>query len=447
VLVRLNPFKKYIFLAPFEYTIGNAAEHIYYGLLAARLTNKKLVLIVRQPGFVRRISKGIVQARLTNREIFKVRSEGMIIPSDYFFCRVFGKILDLVFIPMYFFDKVMRRLFKKEFNSFFAIPTFGHNTVYNPGRELRFSWAAVEKYNWEKTLAENIPVSINTKSNLAAEEILVQMGLPKDSWYVTIHVRERGFYNESEAAGAYRCANIHNYIETIKYITSLGVWVVRLGDSSMTPLPDMDCVIDYPHTPFKSDLMDLYLIKNCSLYIGMDSGTWGVACLFQKSSLLTNSTAWCLTFPSKHGDLAIIKHFYSKSRGRFLSVRECLEEPPTMNYHFLDSAPDHDKSDYIIVENTSYEIKSAVEEKLDLGENYQYSELQNYFIEKRKKQIKQWLVEDPYLAGNTMQSFRFSTMYFYKGTLSQKFLEDNWEFGEYLEKLTERFKKNNLLHL
>jgi putative glycosyltransferase (TIGR04372 family) len=440
----LNFLKKYIILTPFEYTIGNAAEHIFYGLLTARITKRKLILLVRQPGFLRRIVGRVVKARLTNREIFMVQSEGVIIPSDCPISRIAGKLLDLAFIPLQCIDRVLRKIFKKDFNSFFAIPTFGHSVVYNPARADKFSWEVAKSYDWNRALTEGVPVYIAKNKESAARGIRSEMGLPADCWYVGLHVRERGFYNEPRDAGAYRCADIDNYLEAIKAITARGGWVVRFGDDTMKPLPDMERVIDYPFTPYKSDLMDLYLIQNCSLYIGMDSGIWDVAHMFQKNILLVNLTGWLLAFPPRLGDLATLKHFYSRSRRRFLSVRECLEEPHTINYHFMDKTPSGDDTDYIIVENTSTEIEALVQEKLDQREGDQYDELQKLFMEKRREQIKRWLVEDPYLVQRPTQSYRLSTRYFYQGTLSRKFLADNWEFGKHLEQMTDEFRAGKL---
>lgn len=431
----MTPFDNYIFLTPWEYTIGNAAEHILYGALTAKIKNKKLVLIVRQPGALRRFLPKRIRRVVTNDEIFKVRSDGLIISADHPFSKFIGTILDIIFIPLYVGDALCRKIFRKNFGHIFRIPTLGHNIVFNPDKYKKFDWEKVYNYHWEDVLTKGVPITIAPEKEEIASKIREEMGIPQDSWYVALHVRERGFYSENEKEGAYRSASIMNYLEAIKYVTDQGGWVVRLGDKSMTSLPKMEHVIDYPHTKYKSNLMDLYLIKNCRLYIGMDSGIWDVAHMFQISNILVNVTGWCLAFPPKYGDLAIIKHYYSKSRGRFLSVRECLEEPYTID----NKNPPSEKRDYIIVENTVYEIKKLVEEKLHQSKNYQYSNLQKLFVEKRKEQIKRWISEDPLLINSPMQSYRLSTRYYYKGTLGNKFLEDNWENGEYLEKLTAHF--------
>ncbi|MFA7254801.1 MAG: TIGR04372 family glycosyltransferase [Candidatus Omnitrophota bacterium] len=445
LLSRLNPFGKYILLTPFEYAIGNAAEHIFYGALTAKIKSKTLILIVRQPGILRRLLPKRIRGVITNDEIFKVKSEGLIVPADHPISKFIGMLLDIIFIPLRLTDVVCRKIFRKNFGLFLRIPSLGHNIVFNPNKYKTFDWKKVDCYKWENVLTEGVPISIASEKEDAAGKIREVMGIPRDAWYVTLHVREKGFYNEPESRGGYRSANILNYLDAIKHITGQGGWVVRLGDKTMTPLPAMERLIDYPHTGYKSNLMDLYLIKNCRLYVGMDSGIWDVAHMFQVNNVMANVTGWLLAAPPKYGDLQIIKHYYSKSRGRLLGVRECLEEPPSINYHYGENVPDHEKSDYIVFENTPREIKGLVREKLSQGPCFSYSELQKLFVEKRQEQMKRWLCEDAFLKNSTMQSYRLSTRYYYKGTLSQQFLEDNWEYGGYLEALTTKLRKNNLL--
>lgn len=444
MLSRLNPFNKYILLTPFEYTIGNAAEHIFYGALTAKIKNKTLVLIVRQPSFLRRLLPRKVRGIITNEEIFKVRSES-IVPADHPFSQFVGMLLDVLFIPLYLGDMVCRKIFRKNFGHFLRIPSLGHNIVFNPDKHKTFDWDKASRYHWEDVLTRGVPITIALEKEEAARKTREDMGIPRDAWYVALHVRERGFYNEPESSGGYRSANILNYYEAIKYITEQGGWVVRLGDKTMTPLPPMERLIDYPHTEYKSNLMDLHLIKNCRFYFGMDSGVWDVAHMFQISSIMANVTGWLLAVSPKYGDLQIIKHYYSKSRGRLLSVRECLEEPPSINYHYGEKVPDHEKSDYVIFENSPHEIRDLVQEKLNQSPCFSYSGLQDLFVKKRQEQIKGWLCEDPFLKKNTMQSYRLSARYYYRGTLSQKFLEDNWEYGEHLEALTAWLRKNSPL--
>lgn len=443
--------KKYLFLAPYEYSIGNASEFVFNGALTARIKGKQLVLVVRQPSVIRRIFKPAIRLKaITNKEIFNVYSnDPVIIPSNSLFSLIVGTILDFIYLLVYFSNKTFlrganyigRRLFKLRPYYFSYIPTLGHQVIFNPDRTPFFSWEKVFSYNWEQVLNEDLFIRLDQKKERQAEDIYKQMGLTVDKWYVCLHIRELGFHNDSADEGSFRCADINHYIKAIEYIACMGGYVVRMGDSSMKPLPKMKNVVDYPHSPYKSDLMDLYLIKNCKLYIGMDSGIWDTAQMFQKNNLIINSTNWCFAIPPKYGDLIIIKHWFSKSRARFLSVKELLEEPFEICFHFTE-VPSDENNDYIIVENSPEEIKLLVSEKLSQSNRYSYSELQRLFCEKRKIQLMKW-IEDPFFKNNVNQSYRAAIRYFYQGTVGDGFLKDNWEYSDYLKEMTERFLKTN----
>jgi len=42
--------------------------------------------------------------------------------------------------------------------------------------------------------------------------------------------------------------------------------------------------------------------------------------------VMTNMASWFYPFPHRQGDIGVLKHVYSRSRGRFLSVREWMME-------------------------------------------------------------------------------------------------------------------------
>lgn len=438
--------KKYLFLAPYEYSIGNASEFVFNGALTARIKGKQLVLIVRRPGVIRKIFKSFIHLKdITNKEIFNVYSDDpIIIPSNFLFPRILGVILDFIYLLVYFTNKTFLRginyigklVFKLRPYYFSYIPTLGHQVIFNPDKIPFFSWDFFFSYNWEQVLKEDLSIRLDQKKERQAEEICKQMGLTTDR-YVCLHVRELGFHNDSANEGSFRCADIYNYIKAIEYIVNMGGCVVRMGDSSMKPLPEMKNVIDYPHSPYKNDFMDLFLIKNCKLYIGMDSGIWDVAQMFQKSNLIINSTNWCFAIPPKYGDLIIIKHYFSKSRARFLSVQELLEETFQICFHFTE-VPSEQNNDFIIIENTPEEIETLLSEKLNQNKDCKYSELQKLFCEKRKVQLMHWM-EDPFFKNDINQSYRAAIRYFYEGTVGKDFLKDNWEYGDHLKLITEKF--------
>ena len=72
------------------------------------------------------------------------------------------------------------------------------------------------------------------------KEQLMQLGIPKDAWFVCIHAREAVFLRlmKSYIVIAMPYSNL---IPAIEEITRRGGWIVRLGDPTMVPLKTPSC--------------------------------------------------------------------------------------------------------------------------------------------------------------------------------------------------------------
>jgi putative glycosyltransferase (TIGR04372 family) len=436
---------KYFVLSPFEYAIGNAAEFIFFGSLIANKYGYKLVIIKRSKSWLRVIFKKLDLKPITNSEIFNLDCNNpcIIKPS-----KVIEINLDFIYLIVYFLNKSIFRFYNKfasifSFKSFLLsyIPTLGHDLIFNPLSKKEYTFENVLEIGWTDIFKIKLDFLLDKEKEILANQILLKFGLEVNSWFVCLHVRELGFHNDSKD-GLYRCANINNYINAIKFIVDKGGYVIRLGDSSMTKLPEISGVVDYPFTKYKSDFMDLYLIKNCKYYIGMDSGIYDVALLFQKPIIMVNNTSWNFAIPLNKCDLMILKHFFSKKLNRFLSIKEMLMEPFSIIYHFTE-IPSESDSEYIIVENSSFEIFNLIKEKLEMvDENFEYSNLQFEFCKLRRIQILEFMKSD-FFKTDLFQSYRVAARYFFMGTIGDKYLYDNWEYGTYLQNLTREYLVGN----
>jgi len=184
-------------------------------------------------------------------------------------------------------------------------------------------------------------------------------------------VRESGFRNDP-GRREYRNSSILNYISAIKVITDAGGIVVRMGDSTMTPLPVLPNVIDYPFSSKKSPLLDLYLIKNCRFYLGTDSGIMDTAKMFFKDILITNMVHWMFVYPLRKKERGIYKHVYSKAHARYLTFHEVLGADWKLQnvFGYIDD-------NYVLTENTSKDIEMAVSEYLHCHDSNDFSLSQN----------------------------------------------------------------------
>ena len=128
-----------------------------------------------------------------------------------------------------------------------VVPAVGERELWATKNELKngFSWETVEKYNWKERINSYYDLSIRDSAQRVAKIKMSTLGISSSSWFVCLHVRESGF-RKDKGRREYRNSHILNYIPAIKRITKAGGIVVRMGDSTMTKLPKMNNVVDYP---------------------------------------------------------------------------------------------------------------------------------------------------------------------------------------------------------
>jgi putative glycosyltransferase (TIGR04372 family) len=125
--------------------------------------------------------------------------------------------------------------------------------------------------------------------NAAFQHIREKWGMKPDDWYVCLHTRDASHYSELAGTGqTHRNSPIEDYLDAIRFITGKGGWVIKLGGPNSPKLPAMDRTIDYAFTKFRSDLMDVQLIRNAKAFIGTTSGLTNVAISFGVPSAIVN---------------------------------------------------------------------------------------------------------------------------------------------------------------
>ena len=106
-------------------------------------------------------------------------------------------------------------------------------------------------------------------------------------------MREAGFQSSNdERFEDQRNVDPLTYTEAINVITRAGGWVFRMGDPTMTPLPNIPQVIDYAHCSMKSDWMDVFLGATCKFCLATSSGYYVIPRVFGVPVLLTNSSSF-----------------------------------------------------------------------------------------------------------------------------------------------------------
>ncbi|MEG4799129.1 TIGR04372 family glycosyltransferase [Microcoleus sp. ARI1-B5] len=213
---------------------------------------------------------------------------------------------------------------------FFATPTADKTLLYFQAE------TAVQK-QWEAE-GRGPLLTLSDADFEPGKRTLEALGMPENAWFVCLHVRESGYHKSLAAIKACHNADIDTYGLAIETIVKRGGWVVRLGDSSMTPLAPMEGVIDYAHSSVKSEWMDVFLCAAGRFFLGSTSGLCYVPASFGVPCALTN---WaCMGIQSPYGkDIFIPKLYWSETLERYLTLEEAMSAPygPVNNSRLLSA--------------------------------------------------------------------------------------------------------------
>lgn len=214
----------------------------------------------------------------------------------------------------------------------------------------------------EQWISEKRPpiLTLSDKDYVRGWKCLESLGMKKNDWFVCLHVRERGWKDGNSSEEDFRNANIKTYISAIKSITNAGGWVIRMGDPTMKPLPQMSRVIDYAHSSAKSDWMDVFLCGQCKFFLGTSSGLWIFATAFGRPIVGTNFLPTCGIYYMTSNDLFIPRNCQTRQKKRFISFSELFSPRVGM----ATNQSSYNREGIEVVENTEEEIKDLVEEAL-----------------------------------------------------------------------------------
>jgi putative glycosyltransferase (TIGR04372 family) len=196
---------------------------------------------------------------------------------------------------------------------------------------------------------------------------LERLGLPRDAWFVCVHVREPGFSPADEAAHAHRNSDPRSVRLAMELIVRRGGWCVRMGDPSMTRLDPMHRVIDYAHHPIRSARLDVALCARARFLLGNTSGLAFVSAVFGVPCALANMIPMS-TLGVLPGDISIPKLLHSADDHRLRSFAEVLGSPAG-NFRYAQAYVDVGLEP---IENTPQDILELTTEMLDrLDDTYE----------------------------------------------------------------------------
>jgi putative glycosyltransferase (TIGR04372 family) len=222
-------------------------------------------------------------------------------------------------------------------------------------------------------------------------DVLNIMGIPEGAWYVCVHAREGKYSPHDEHLHSFRNVSIADFEKSIAYIISQGGYCIRMGDSTMTPAPNLPGLIDYALSSHKQDWMDIFLAATCKFFLGCNSGAYTIATVFGKPSAIIG-IAPLTAMPFGINDFGIPMLYKSAKTNQIISFKEIMESPLS-NYRLTE---EYEKAGISLIKTTSEDILDLTIEQL---KRVQGKYTINQGCELREAQFKSMLKPGHYCYG------------------------------------------------
>lgn len=242
---------------------------------------------------------------------------------------------------------------------------------FKDGRSMYWNDAgAMALKEWE-SMERGFPLREIYDHRLAADDeadsvfqgLRKKWGMTPSDWHVCLHMRDAKTRGEKEGAGeSIRNTSLENYYDSVRYVTSQGGWVIRMGSPLMPPLPKMPRVIDYACSSDRSPLMDVHLMRRARFFIGTTSGFAYVASSFGIPTAMVNAISSVGLLWSVDTRFAL-KPVRTR-KGRLLTQGEVTSEKWRWTFPTYESLV---RAGLTVSENTSDEILETVKEVLSVA--------------------------------------------------------------------------------
>ena len=209
-----------------------------------------------------------------------------------------------------------------------------------------------------------------------ALEMLGRVGFSKGDKFVCLVVRQSAYLKKMQpkkdwSYHDYRDSDIQKYGKACHRLVEEGYWVFRMG-KVVTDEFDIgsDRVIDYANLDLKCDLLDIWLMANCTFAISTGTGLDSVADIFRRPVLYANYDVFPLMVTWANS-ITVPKKLTWHESGRQLTIQEYCEHNYMNSQRYRDAG-------IIGVEMQPEEIVAAVDEMVDRLSDHGMS---NYSIE------------------------------------------------------------------
>ena len=237
---------------------------------------------------------------------------------------------------------------------------------------VRLPWSDMDYFEF---FHAKVSLDFTQEEEEFGQQQLHKIGIGKDDWFVCIHARDAAYKNawrpqfkDAYDTRNFRNSSIENYLEAAEYITSLGGYVLRMGHTVETPLPETGNpkIIDYA-SHFRSDFLDIYLPAKCRFFLGNNSGLFVVSSIFGVPVAVANCFPMGL-MPINSFDLYIPKLLRATKTNEIVPF-EVAHSQGFFDFDKMSQTGLHESYGYEWVENEPEDILALTKDMLDTLEN------------------------------------------------------------------------------
>ncbi|MGJ4947780.1 TIGR04372 family glycosyltransferase [Bradyrhizobium sp. HKCCYLS20291] len=201
------------------------------------------------------------------------------------------------------------------------------------------------------------------RTEMRYQALRKKWGLGPDDWFVCLHMRDAEARGETLGQGeSIRSATIGNYLDTVRFITDQGGWVIRMGGRKAPPLPEMPRVVDYARCEDQAPEMDVHLMRRARIFIGTTSGFAYVATSFGIPTAMVNALSSVGLLWSKDTRFSL-KPVHTRE-GCLLSLGDVTSEQWRWTFPTYETVQ---HAGLTVSESSSDEILETTKEVLDLS--------------------------------------------------------------------------------
>lgn len=239
-------------------------------------------------------------------------------------------------------------------------PVFSNMALDASGAN-KFNSDGYDRHNLIKRTAPKL--FFMAEDHFKAAHAMGNMGMKTNASYVCFLGRDSRYLGQelpviNWSYHNYRNMKIHDFLPGMKYLAKQGIYCIRMGFLVDEVLQGDDSyIIDYA-SHFRTEIMDVYLSANCSLFVSCGTGLDSVPAIFRKPICYVNlapAASWgCLSMRS----VCIHKKFLLVRENRLLSYREQFQT----GVAFYGMSQQYEQAGITVINNTPEEILSAVKE-------------------------------------------------------------------------------------